>query len=179
MQVRMSASRKITIGAMVAALSLVFLYIASITPVLDYACYFLCSIFIYALTAERAYVTACISFIATSVIAFFLVSNRLSVLCYVFLLGHYGIFMTMIDQRVTKRVLAAFLKLLYCDVLTALGGFIAFSVLGIWDMSMPFDLPIWVVIVLAQIVFVAYDLLYHVCARIYESRIRRFLMPRR
>ncbi len=179
MQVHMSASRKITIGAMVTALSLVFLYVASITPAWDYACYFLCSVFIYALTAEKAYVTACISFIATSVIAFLLVSNRMSVLYYVFLLGHYGIFMTLIDQHVKKRVLAAIIKLLYCDAFVVLGGFIAVSVLDLWNLTMPFNLPVWAVIVLAQIVFVAYDLLYHVCTRIYESRIRRLLMPRR
>ena len=72
---RLSPAKKLTIGAMVCALTLLFLYAATVLPTMRIACYFLSAIFVYALSYEGAYASAILSFLATAALAFFLLPN--------------------------------------------------------------------------------------------------------
>ena len=115
---KLGLSQKLTLGAMICALTLLCLYAVTILPVGRIALYFLSSVFIYALTCERAYLSALTSFMATSALAFLLLPEKTSFYAYVGLLGHYGIFKIVIDSHVSDRFLRFLIKLLYCNIFT-------------------------------------------------------------
>ena len=94
---RLSPSKKITLGAMVSALTLLCLYAVAVLPGGRAIFYFLSSVFVYALCCEGAYATALLSFAATAGLSFLLLPDKTVAVAYALLLGHYGIFKTGLD----------------------------------------------------------------------------------
>jgi len=176
---KLSPAKKITMSAMVCALSLLFLYAASVLPTMRLACYFLSAVFVYALAYEGAYLASVLAFIATSVLAFFVLPEKMSLIPYVTLLGHYGILKRAVDMHVPTRWGRFLVKLLYCNVLTALGGFIALEVLGLPLLTMLPKLSVWVLVLVAEAAFIVFELLFLFAARLYEAKIRHLILPRR
>ena len=164
---------------MVCALTLLFLYAATVLPTMRIACYFLSAIFIYALSYEGAYASAILSFLATAALAFFLLPNKNALIPYVTLLGHYGILKRAVDMRIPTRMGRFLTELLYCNLLTALGVFICISVLGVNILSLLPAIPVWALVLIAEAAFLVFELLFTVIARLYEARIRNIILPRR
>jgi hypothetical protein len=175
----MSASQKLTLGAMTVALTLLALYAASILPAGRLVCYFLSSLFIYSLVCENAYVTAFTAFLACAALAFLIIPDRNSFFVYVVLPGHFGIFKTLADRKIRDGVLRFFSKLLYCNVFICAGIYIALAVMGPeLKNSLP-KIPMWLLVVIAEAAFILYDFVYSVSQRIYEARIRGFILSGR
>jgi len=178
---KLSESRQITLSAMVVALSLLCLYAADIFPVGRIALYVIASGFIYVLACEGAYVSAILTYLATSALAFLILPNRLSVLPYAVLLGHYGIMKTFFSTKVSDRALRVLLNLLYCNMFIAASAAIAYYLLDITlDVSaIGIDLSIYWLIALLQAAFLLYDAVYSLCQRIYATYLRAHVVPRR
>ena len=176
---KLSPAKKITLCAMVCALSLLFLYAASVLPTMQIACYFLSAVFVYALAYEGAYFASILTFIATALLAFFVLPDKTPLIPYVMLLGHYGILKRAVDMHIPTRVGRFLVKLLYCNVLTALGVFIVLEVLGLPLLSMLSGFPIWALVLIAEAAFIVLELLFLFVARFYEAKIRHLILPRR
>ncbi|MEL7608560.1 MAG: hypothetical protein AAGU74_03575 [Bacillota bacterium] len=172
-------SYKITLGAMATALTLVALYASSVLPAGRLVCFFLSSLFAYALCAEGAYMSAFISFLASATLAFLLIPDKNVLLPYVILLGHYGIFRTFLYARVKDFLLRSALLLIYCNAFTAIGILLAMFVLRLDVMALLPDLALWLLIVAAEAGFVALGVLYAIAAHYYDIRLRSLLIPRR
>lgn len=175
---KMSASQKLTLGAMTVALTLLSLYAASILPAGRLVCFFLSSFFIYSLVCENAYFSAFTAFLACAALTFLLIPDKNSFFAYVVLPGHYGIFKTYADRRIKDGVMRFFAKLLYCNVFACAGIYIAMAAVGP-DLknSLP-QIPLWLLAAIAEAAFILYDFVYTVSQRIYEARIRGFMLSR-
>ena len=177
---RLSPSKKITLGAMVSALTLLCLYAVAVLPGGRAVFYFLSSVFVYALCCEGAYATALLSFAATAGLSFLLLPDKTVAVAYALLLGHYGIFKTGLDSHLSSKGLGLLAKLLYCNVFTAVGVYLAVVVMA-QDIlaALPSWLPLWGLIAGAQVFFILYYILYGLAQKIYETRLRSVLVPRR
>ncbi len=176
---RLPPSKQLTLGAMVTALTILSLYAVAVLPFGSVPLYFLASMFIYVLACEGAYAAAFVSFLASAALSFFLLPEKSPVLLYVALLGHFGIFRTAMQGRVSSKFLFVLLKLLYCDVFAGAGLYLGLYVWGGLSLSVPEVLPAWAAVVLSQVAFLVYDILYTISAGIYEARFRRAIVPRR
>lgn len=176
---RLSTSKKITLGAMVTALSVLCLYAAAALPVGNLAFYFLSSVCIYVLTCEQAYASAILAFAASVGLSFLILPDKIATLYYIALLGHYGIIKTLIDSRVSGTFFKVMLKLLYCDLCAGIGLYVLYNVFQLQAITLPEWLPLWLAVVIAQVGFILFDILYNVCISIYVSRIRPALLSRR
>ncbi len=176
---RLSPSKQLTLGAMVTALTILSLYAVAVLPFGSIPLYFFASFCIYVLACEGAYTAAMISFLASAALGFFLLPDKSPVLAYVALLGHFGIFRTALQGRVQSKVFLMLIKLLYCDLFAGAGLYLGIYVWGGLNFTLPEGLPVWAVVVLSQLAFLAYDILYAISTGIYEARFRRSIVPRR
>ncbi|HWS29885.1 MAG TPA: hypothetical protein VN512_07160 [Clostridia bacterium] len=177
---KLSASKQITLGAMVVALTVLMLYAASVLPTAKLACYFIASLFVYALSFEGVYGAAILSYIASSLLAFFLIPDKLSLIPFFALLGHFGIFKAFAQTHIRDRFIRFFSYLIYCSVFTAAGALAAFYLLGFNILeNIPLGLPVYAAVLILEAVFVSYAVLFMFCQRFYENRIRDNLLPKR
>ena len=179
---KLSSTQRLTLGAMVTALTILMLYATYAVPYVKIACLFLSSTFIYALLYEGLYGWGILVYLASAGIGFLIVPEKLYWALYAGLLGHYGIFKTFIDTHVTGGVLKAALKLMYCDLFALAGIAVMRFVLMI---ELPdalyigsFAVPIWLCVVAAEIAFLVYDWAYTLCEHMYEARVRPAILPR-
>jgi hypothetical protein len=166
-------AHRVSLTAMFAAMSLLFLYLAAVLPTARFAMYFLSSIFIMGLVLEEEMGLAFLMYVAVSGLAMLLMMPSIVyVLPYVLFFGHYGIGKYYLEMRVKDKVVRYILKLLYYNVALVIIYLIArATVIDILDV-----LPIWAVIPIAEAAFVLYDYLFTKVTAYYFNNIRRFLM---
>ena len=176
---KLSPTKQITLSAMCIALTVLSIYAAAVLPTMRIASYFLSSIFVFVLCAEHAYLSAVLVFIASAGLGFLLLPSKTALIPYVFLFGHYGIFKTFLDARLSDRFVGTILKLLYCNAFFALAVLLAVFVMEFDLTTFELPIPLWVLVLLLQAAFLIYDLLYLICQKVYLSRIRNAIIPRR
>ena len=176
---RLTASKQLTLGAMIAALTVLCLYVTAVLPTGRIAMYFLSSIFVYVLACEGAYGSALLSYIASVGIAFLLLPNKLPVLAYTLLLGHYGITRTALRSRMNGKLFPMLLMLLYCNFFSGVSLYAAKILFGSIPITFPDWLPSWALIIFVQVGFLLFDVLYGIAALIYEARLRRMIVSHR
>jgi hypothetical protein len=166
-------AHRVSLTAMFAAMSLLFLYLAAVLPTARFGMYFLSSIFIMGLILEEEIGLAFLMYIAVSALAMLLMMPSIVyVLPYVLFFGNYGIGKYYLETNVKDKVIRYILKLLYYNVALVIIYLIArATVIDILDV-----LPIWAVIPIAEAAFVLYDYLFTKVTGYYFNNIRRFLM---
>lgn len=177
----LSASKKITLGAMVVTLNVVTIYIASIIPTMRIACYFISALYVYSLADVREYVIALLSFFVSITLCYFLLPDKMSVLPYAVILGHYGIFKCFMDGIGMDRIIVFVLKMIYCNIFVGAALYIAVFILklpvGLTELMSGF--PVWLPVIIAEAVFIAFELIYSICVKIYVERIKSIILPRK
>ncbi|HWQ59145.1 MAG TPA: hypothetical protein VN540_08985 [Clostridia bacterium] len=178
---KLNPAKLITIGAMCTALSVLSLYASSTLPTLKLAFYFLSSVFVYMLAEQEAYGAAVLSFAATGLLGFLILPDKLYLIPYVGLLGHYGIFRTWFDKRTEDKLLRFFLCMLYCNIVAALGLVASIYVLYVDVKALLGALPVppWLLIPALEVGFALFDLLYWLCQKIYVERVKNHIIPKR
>jgi hypothetical protein len=106
----------VSLAAMFAAFSVIFLYLAGILPTGRVTMYFLSSLFAAGMVIERQTLLAFAVYAATSLLGLLILPDRLSVLPYVLLFGHYGIGKLWLESNVRDKITAFLLKLVYFDI---------------------------------------------------------------
>ena len=164
--------RRKSLVVMFCAWTLLFLYLANTVPVLRVLLYFISSVFIFGVMMEHMALAAFISFFAVGFLGFLLVPNQAGMLPYLFFFGHYGIFKYLIDGgRGGAAAIAA--KLVYFNAGAALiyffgGGFLL--------AQLPWNLPLWFLVILAEVIFLLYDWLFGKLAGWYYANVRNRLL---
>lgn len=166
-------AHRVSLTAMFAAMSLVFLYLASVLPAGRVVSYFLSSVFVMGLVLEEEIGLAWLMFAVVSALSLLLMPDILRVVPYVLFFGHYGIGKYYIQTRVRDKVMAYILKLLYYNAALVLTYLLAKSVIEQDVLNLA---PFWVVIIIAEIAFVVYDYAYTKATTYYFNNIRRLLM---
>ena len=167
-------AHRISLTAMFASMSLLFLYLASVLPTMRIAMYFLSSVFVMGLVIEEEIGLAMLMYAAVSLLSLLLMPNLLRVVPYVLFFGHYGIGKYYIQTRIKDKVVGYVLKLLYYNLALVLMYLLARQIL-IEDVFVT-GIPFWLFIVIAEVAFVAYDYAYAKVTTFYFNNIRRFLM---
>lgn len=175
---RLQGSIKLTLGAMVTALTVLLLYAAAVLPAARLVFYFMASFLPFILVCEGLYGWALTAFLAGGVLSFFLLPDKTPVYLYLLLVGHYGIFRTALQERMHSKVFRVLVKLLYVDFFAGLGLYLSLAVFRITLVQFP-SLPDWAIAVLSQAGILVWDILFGASVKIYEARFRRAIIPRR
>ncbi len=177
---KLSATARLTLGAMAAALGVLFMYAASILPSGKLVLLFLASVVIWIPLNERGgipYAVAC--YLATALLTLLLVPNKLYALAYALFFGLYGFIKLGVDGAVRDRFIAFVLKMLIMNLLAAafiwLGGLIMKQDL----FSMLPEYPLYIVIPVLEAAFVAFELLYTFAISFFDGRLRDRITPKR
>ncbi len=167
-------AHRVSLTAMFASMSLLFLYLASVLPTGRIAMYFLSSIFIMGLVIEEEIGLAVLMYIGVSLMSLLLMPNIIRVLPYVIFFGHYGIGKYYIQTRIKDKVAAYIVKLLYYNVALGLVYLLAQQI--IYEDVLSTGVAFWLFVVLAEVAFVIYDFLYDKVTSYYFNNLRRLLM---
>lgn len=164
------------------AVALLCLFAAGVTFIvpLSAVLLFIASLMIWVpIREEHGLLFAVIEFVIVGGIA--LLISRRSVYTYLYLLmfGGYGIVRFLLRTRVRDRLLTILIRLLYLNLMSAVGVALAQYALGIDVMSYIPTVPVFLVIVIMEAVFVAFIILYRFFTYLFDSAIRNKLLPRR
>ncbi len=167
-------AHRVSLTAMFASMSLLFLYLASVLPTGRIAMYFLSSVFVMGLVVEEEIGLSVLMYIGVSLMSLLLLPNILRVLPYVFFFGHYGIGKYYIQTRIKDKVAAYIVKLIYYNV--ALGLIYLLAQKIILEDVLSTGIAFWLFVVLAEVAFVVYDYLFDKVTAFYFNNLRRLLM---
>lgn len=173
---KLPLSRRLSLGAMAAALTLLFLYASEVLTGFRFLCAALSGLFIVVLTEEDLFGTAWLCFFTVAILGFILCPDRLSWFMYVSLIGHYGIVRRFFQRFITVPAVRSLFTVLYCNLGTALGLWAMYTVAGVDVLNMLPDIPIVVLVLIVEAVFFLLDILFEAAANIYLKRVRRFLL---
>ena len=174
---KLSLSRRLSLGAMVAALTLLFLYASEVLTGFRFLCAALSGIFIVVLTQEDLFGTAWLCFLAVAILGFILCPDRMSWFLYVTLIGHYGIVRRFFQKYITVPAVRSVFTVLYCNLGTALGLWAMYTVAGVNALDrLPDNVPTVVLVLIVEAVFFLLDILFEAAANLYQKRVRRFLL---
>jgi hypothetical protein len=165
-------SQRVTLSAMTISLTLICVYLSSIVPAGRLGFLFLSSIFVAMLMVERETALSVMAFIGTALLGLLIVNDKLMILPYVFLFGHFGIAKEYLE-RIQDRILCWAVKLLYFNAALALMYFFTMHIL-FPDLAPGF--PVYWLLIPAQAVFVLYDWLFTRVVHFYMDRIRRLII---
>ena len=177
---KMSGASRLAVAAMATALGVLFMFAASAIPAGKLALCFLASLMIWIPLNERGGLgPALLCYLATAALVFLIVPNKLYFGAYVLLFGLYGFIKLGVDTVIEDRLIAFVVKVIIMNALCVLGLFIASRVLGQNALSMLPEYPLYLVIPLLEIAFIAYELLYSFCIKVFDERLRDIITPRR
>lgn len=159
---------------MFSVLTLLTIYIADIIPVGRLAVLIAASFFVYGIMMESLYLSAFICFGAVSFLGYLILPDKAAMVPYISLFGHYGIFRFLIG-RITGIGAAFVFKLLYFNAGMAVIYFFG----GGWLLeNIPWHFSAIVLVLLAQAVFIGYEIVFGKLANYYLEQGRVRLMGR-
>ncbi len=173
---KLSLSRRVSLGAMVAALTLLFLYASEVLTGFRFLCAAMSGFFIVILVQEDLFGTAWLCFLAVTILGFLLCPDRMSWFLYVSLIGHYGIVRRFFQKFITVPAVRSLFTVLYCNLGTALGLWAMYVIAGADVRTMLPDIPVVVLVLIVEAVFFLLDVLFEAAVGLYHKRIRRFLL---
>ncbi len=155
----MKTSVKVSLGGVVAALSLVLMLLTSIIPFGTYAFPAFAGILLVLLVFNLGYAYAFAVYFVTAVLSFLLVTDKEAALYYAMFLGFYPILKGVIE-RIPSKPVQYIVKLALFNVCMIAAFYIGITLLSIPKESFNLFgvyLP-WVFLILGNIVFIIYDL---------------------
>lgn len=178
MKRKLSLTKQLTLGGMVTSLTLLCLYISAVMPVGRLPLLFLAILMPYVIACEGAYAMAYVSYIASCIISLCIVPDKIVVYIYILLLGHYIIFRTILHKYVSSKLVLIFLKLIYFNLFAGLGIYLS-QQFGVVLPGLPAWAPLWLFIVLTELLIVALDTIIGAGTIIYQYRLRNLLIAQR
>ena len=161
-------TKRLALNGILGALAVICLLLANILPTNRISLYALSSFFISISIIENGIRAGWIFYGATSLLAFIIVPDKLSIVPYVIFFGLYGIIKFYIE-RLDRLVLEYILKFLFFNVCA---GIAAAALSRLFEFKLPEALPLWLLIVGAEVVFFIYELVYTLFINYYRDKIR-------
>jgi hypothetical protein len=166
--VKNSPARKAAYGGILAACVLIVLFLATILPTNRIFLYGLSSVFIAVMILEYGTAAGWIFYIATYLLALIIIPQKLRLIPYILILGHYGVFKTLIEG-LNNRFFEAVLKLLVLNIGFLL-AYLTVTILLAVKIHLPFH-PAFIIIGV-QPLFLVYDFVFTLFIRFYLDRIK-------
>ncbi|WP_425446916.1 hypothetical protein [Dethiothermospora halolimnae] len=165
---RGSLARKIAFGGIITLLTVISLYLASFLPTNRIFFFGLSSVFLAAMVIEFSIKDAILTYIAISILGFIVIPNKLMLIPYVLFFGYYGILKYFIE-KLNILIIEWILKLLSFNIATYLIYVLAKELLMIDIIN---RLPIGILILGIEIIFILYDYGYSVGIWYYKNKLR-------
>lgn len=162
--------RALTINALLLALGMAFLFLASFVPAVELSLQVLASFCIAAAIVEIGIGGGVLLYAALFLLAFTLLPNKAILLPFFFFFGPYPCFKDLIE-RVNNKFLRMLFKLVIFNS-AFWGAWTLFRGVLLGSSYLP-DIPLWFVIVALQPVFLLYDHVLTLAVIFYNHRIRR------
>ena len=179
--------KRLSLGMMFAsvgmstAVALLMLFVAGVTGFvpLSVFCLFIASVMTWVpVREEDGFVFAFMTYIITSGLAL-LICPCIYTYLYVLLFGHFGIAYYFSRKRIGDDILRWLLLLLYCNLLIALGLALAQYVFSYDVQTFVPAMPVWAIILIIEAGLIVYGVLYHFCCDLFDTHIRKAILPRR
>lgn len=163
--------RKVALGGLVTALAVICLYLSNVLPTNRLFFYALSTVFLLAVVVEHGPASAFVVYAATTLVAAILLPNKISLIPYILFFGYYGIFKHFVE-KIQHFILEWILKLL---AFTAAMGVTYWLVSSVFFQSVTFKFPLGWMVLLAEVIFIIYDIAYSLAAKYYMQRIRKLI----
>lgn len=160
---------KIALGGICLALTVAFMFGASIVPGVELTLYAISSVFIAVMIIETGVKGGIGLYAAAVLLGLLIVPNKLGILPYACLFGLYGVVKYYIE-KIKNPVGQMILKVIFfgAEVTAVL---MAFQGLLLGNIEIP-DLPIAVLVIAGTLFLLLYDVLYTLLIRIYRERFK-------
>lgn len=164
-------AKRVALSGILGAFAVICLFLAAILPTGRLGFYTLSSFFIAVIIMEYGAKAGWLFYVATGILSFFIIPDKLGVLPYVFFFGIYGVVKYFIE-KLDKFVPELLIKLVFFNL--CLGA--AYLLLRqIFADAIAIKLPWYALLAAAEAAFVFYDYLYSLFIAYYRDKLRKFL----
>ena len=169
---RKTNTRQLTVCAMLAALGVVLLWIGSVLEVADVSMAVIASLLCVIAVIEYGGAAPWLVFASTSVLSLILLPNKGVALTYAVFFGYYPILKEKIERR-SRTVRWVLKELIFHVALVAL--FFAWKILFFPALAAMTPTLLFLILILAEVVFILYDIALTRLISLYLFRIRQRL----
>lgn len=172
----MKTSYKVSLGGIVAALSIVLMFLTTLIPFGTYAFPAFAGMLLISVVIELGYGWAFIVYTVVSVLSFVFLTDKEAALYYIVFLGFYPIIKGLIE-RISLKPVQYVLKFSVFNLCMVLAFYVSIFLLSIPKESFNLFgvyLP-WVFLLLGNIVFIVYDYCISKVVTVYLLKIHKLL----
>jgi hypothetical protein len=166
-------AKQAALNGIMAALLLITLFFAAYSPTGRFSLYALSSFYVSILVIEFGAKNGWAFYVATNILALFLIPDKVGLLPYTFFFGLYGLVKYYIE-KLGKLVPEYILKLMFFNICLG-AGFIFIKSMLLGDINL--RIPLWIVVLALEIVFIIYDYVYSLLVQYYWSKLRNKFKP--
>lgn len=164
-------AKQVAFGGINILLATVSLYLASTLPTNRIFFLGLSSVFLSVIVIEFGTKAAFFNYLASSILGFLIIPNKFIMVIYILLLGYYGIVKYYIE-KLDNLILEWIIKLIIFNIWLYLVYNFTYSFF-FGDISI--KIPIWILAVAAQVVFIVYDYVYSIAIWYYKRKLRNVI----
>lgn len=161
---------KLALGGICLALTLVFLFGASVIPGAELTLYAVSSLFVAVMMIESGIKGGAALYAAAVLLGLLIIPNKLGILPYVCLFGLYGMVKFYIEKLRHPAAQIAVKILFFGAILAA--ALTVFRELLLGDIQVP-DMPLGILLGGGILMMLLYDLIYTLLISIYKERVKR------
>lgn len=161
---------KLALGGICLALTLAFLFGASIVPGAELTLYAISSLFVAVMMIEFGIKGGAALYAAAVLLGLLIIPNKLGILPYACLFGLYGMVKFYIE-KLRYPAGQIIVKILFFGAVLA-SALTAFRELVLGEIRLP-DMPLGLLLAGGILMMLLYDLIYTLLIRIYKERVRR------
>lgn len=178
-----SPSLRLALAAMSTALGVLAIYISSILGTSRIALLFISSLMIWIPIKERGgLLYGFLTYIATSVLSYLLIPDKLYAGIYVSFFGLYGFIQLGAEKLTKKKVFSFLLKFLCCNLLIGIAfelGCLYFDLdITIAALLSSLKLPLYALIIILEAAIIAFIFLYLFCTGVFDRELRKLIIKR-
>lgn len=166
------SSKSLALGGVLTALTVISVFFADIIPTNTLSLYALSSFFIAIILIERGVKTSWVFYFATSLLSFVIVPDKTMVIPFVSFFGIYGVIKHYLEKY-TNRVVEYILKYLFFNANVVLAYLLLKVLFEAQTLFKGF--PLWIVMIILQVIFLVYDYVYTIFIQYYTTRLRKAL----
>jgi hypothetical protein len=164
-------TKRLALNGILGAIAVICLLLANILPTNRISLYALSSFFVSISVIENGIKAGWIFYAATCMLSFIVLPDKLGVIPYAIFFGLYGIVKFYIE-RLNRLVLEYILKFVYFN---ACVGIAIAALNGFFRYELSAALPIWLLVIAAEVVFFIYDFVYTLFINYYRNKLRAIL----
>ncbi|WP_317317088.1 hypothetical protein [Peptostreptococcus russellii] len=162
-----SKARAISFSGIVLAFNLMVFPLMNIFPINTVAFMVIASLFSSVIIIEYGLKSGFVYSLATVIFGFFIISNKIHFLTYLFIFAFYGLIKSLIEKNIKNNLMDIFTKQLYATLL-------AIALFFISKLLIDFELKL-IYILSFEIAFFIYDYFYSIFIKNYIIKIRKYI----